>query len=251
MKRPKRLCMAIVAAIAMALSALPVQAQNRVDEFGIFDHMSLGLTLGTTGVGLDLAAPVTDYLQVRAGYNFFSGFKYKEDVNYRSLANPTNGKIEIEGTNYMGTGHLLLDVYPFRDYTFHATAGFYIGTDEVVEIENTTPVRGIERGAGVVIGDYLIHFDANGIAHGNIKVNKFRPYVGIGFGRSVPRKRFGVSGDFGVQFWGKPKVYEKQAGGDVELKKENLGDEGSKYYEVISKISVWPVLNLRLTYRIF
>ena len=67
MKRPEKLSMAIVAAFAMALFAQPVQAQDRVDEFGIFDHVSLGVNLGTNGLGLDLAAPVTDYLQVRAG----------------------------------------------------------------------------------------------------------------------------------------------------------------------------------------
>lgn len=251
MKRPKRLIKAIIAAFAMALFAQPVQAQDRVDEFGIFDHMSLGLTLGTTGIGLDLAAPVTDYLQVRAGYNFFSGIKYSEDVDYRAKGKPTRGKTKAEGTNYMGTGHLLLDVYPFPNYTFHATAGFYIGTDEVVKIENTSPVKDFDEGEGIVIGDHIVGFDNNGYAHGCIKVNKFRPYVGIGFGRSVPRKRFGVSGDFGVQFWGKPKVYEKQTGMDLEVKKEDLGDESNKYYDVISKFAVWPVVTLRLTYRIF
>ncbi len=82
--------------IAMALFAQPMQAQDRVDEFGIFDHLSIGLNLGTNGVGLDLAAPVTEYLQVRAGYNFFSGFKYKEDVDYRAKGKPTRGKTEVE-----------------------------------------------------------------------------------------------------------------------------------------------------------
>ena len=251
MKRPKKLIKAIFAAFVMALFAQPVQAQDRVDEFGIFDHMSVGLTLGTTGIGLDLAAPVTDYLQVRAGYNFFSGIKYSEDVDYRAKGKPTRGKTKAEGTNYMGTGHLLVDVYPFPDYTFHATAGFYIGTDEVVKLENTSPVLDFDEGEGIVIGDHIVGFDRDGYAHGAIKVNKFRPYVGIGFGRSVPRKRFGVSGDFGVQFWGKPKVYEKQTGMDLEVKKEDLGDDSNKYYDVISKFSVWPVVTLRLTYRIF
>ena len=75
--------MVIIAAFAMMLFAQPVQAQNqdRVEEYGLFDHMSVGLTLGTMGIGLDVAAPVTDFLQVRAGYNFFSGYKYSEDVD--------------------------------------------------------------------------------------------------------------------------------------------------------------------------
>jgi hypothetical protein len=38
---------------------------------------------------------------------------------------------------------------------------------------------------------------------------------------------------------------------DLEVKKEDLGDESNKYYDVISKFAVWPVLTLRLTYRIF
>ena len=145
----------------------------------------------------------------------------------------------------------LLDVYPFPDYTFHVTTGFYLGTDEVVKLENTIPVKDFDEGEGIVIGDHIVGFDSDGYAHGSIKVNKFRPYVGIGFGRSVPRRRFGVSGDFGVQFWGKPKVYEKQTGMDLEVKKEDLGDDSNKYYDVISKFAVWPVLNFRLTYRIF
>ena len=66
---------AVIAVTMMFLLPQPVQAQNEVDEFGIFDHMSVGLNLGTTGVGIDLAAPVTDYLQVRAGYNYFPIFK--------------------------------------------------------------------------------------------------------------------------------------------------------------------------------
>ena len=251
MKKTKRLSVALITTLFMTLLAQPMQAQDRVDKFGVFDHMSVGATLGTTGIGLDVAAPVTDYMQVRAGYNFFSGLKYSEDVDYRAKGKPTRGKTEAEGKNYMGAGHLLLDVYPFPEYTFHATAGFYLGSEDVVKIENTSPVRDFEEGEGIVIGDYIVGFNKDGYAHGTIKVNSFRPYLGIGFGRSVPRKRFGVSGDFGVQFWGTPKVYEKQTDKELEVTRDDLGDDSDKYYDVISKIKVWPVLTLRLTYRIF
>jgi hypothetical protein len=151
----------------------------------------------------------------------------------------------------MSTAHLLLDAYPFPKIPLHATAGFYFGTDEIVKIENTIPVKDFDPGEGIAIGDYIVEFDRDGYGHGAIKVNKFRPYVGIGFGRSVPRKRFGVSGDLGVQFWGKPKVYEKQTGMDLEVTKDDLGSESNKYYDVIAKFPVFPVLTIRLTYRIF
>ena len=240
-----------MAALATFLFAMPVQAQNEVTEFGLFDHRSGGVVLGTTGLGIDLAAPINNFLQVRAGYNFFSGFKYKEDVDYRAKGKKERGKTTAEGKNYMGTAHLLIEAYPFKNSSFHATAGFYYGTDEIVELENTSPVKDFDEGEGIVIGDHIVCFDQNGYGHGTIKVNKFRPYLGIGIGRAVPRKRIGVSGDLGVQFWGKPKVYEKQTGTYQEAVRDDFGSESDKYYDVISKFSVWPVLTIRVTGRIF
>jgi len=251
MKRPKRLSMAIIVAMGMLFSAQPMQAQGEVDEFGIFDHVALGVNIGTTGLGVDLAAPVTDYLSVRAGYNIFPTFTYKEDIDYRAKGKKDRGKTAAEAKNHMNTGHVLLDVYPFPKASFRLTTGFYLGKDDVVTLENTVPVKDFEEGEGLVIGDYIVGFDKDGYAHGSIKVKKFRPYVGIGFGRAVPRGRVSVNGDFGVQFWGSPKVYEKQTGKDLEVTKDDLGSDSDKYYDVISKVSVWPVLNLRITCRLF
>ena len=249
MKKQKKLLVTNIVALTMALFSMPVQAQDKVKEFGIFDHLSIGATLGTTGIGIDVAAPVTEYLQVRAGYNFFSGFKYKDDVKYRAKGQPTE-KTEIEGKNYLSTGKLLLDVFPFPKVPFHVTTGFYIGTDEIIKAENTIPVYAFEEGEGLLIGDYIVGFDQDGFAKATIKVNKFRPYVGIGFGRAVPRGRFGVSGDLGIQFWGTPKVYEKQTGKDLEVKKTDIGSDSDRYYDELTKIKVWPVLTIRLTGRI-
>lgn len=237
-------------ALAAMLFAMPAAAQDKVEEFGIFDHLAAGITLGTTGIGIDVAAPVTEYLQVRAGYNFFSGFSYKDDVDYRAKGMATK-TTEVKGKEYLSTGKLLLDVFPFRNSSFHATAGFYIGTDEVIKAENTIPVTAFDAGEGLLIGDYIIGFDKDGIAKASIKVKSFRPYVGIGIGRAVPRGRIGVSGDLGVMFWGKPKLYEKQSGQDLEVTNADLGRDSDKYFDIMSKITVWPVLTIRVSGRIF
>ena len=36
-------------------------------ELGIFDNMSVGLGLGTTGISVDVAAPICPYVAVRGG----------------------------------------------------------------------------------------------------------------------------------------------------------------------------------------
>ena len=122
-----------VVSIAVALFSLPAQAQDTVEEFGIFDHLSLGVTLGTTGLGFDVAAPVTEYLQLRAGYDILSGLKYKEDIDYRAKGQPTK-KTEVEGKLHLGAAKLLLDVFPFRTVPFRFTTGFYLGTDEIITV---------------------------------------------------------------------------------------------------------------------
>ena len=100
---------------------------------------------------------------------------------------------------------------------------------------------------GSDVEEYLTA-DENGNVNAHIKVSAFRPYVGIGFGRVVPAKsRVAFNCDLGVQFWGKPTVTCQ----DQELKDEDLkGDDGG-IVRYITKMSVWPVLNLRATFRLF
>ena len=40
-----------------------------------FKHLELSLTLGTSGVGLDVAVPVSQIVQVRIGYDYMPQFK--------------------------------------------------------------------------------------------------------------------------------------------------------------------------------
>ena len=73
-------------------------------------------------------------------------------------------------------------------------------------------------------------------------MSKFRPYVGLGFGRPVPMKhRFTCNFDLGVQFWGTPEVYLR----DNKLEKTTTNSDAGEVLKVISKISVYPSLNIR------
>lgn len=235
----------------MAFCNIGIMQAQKVDEFGIFDHVALGVELGTAGIGIDVAAPITDYIQVRAGYNFFPSIKHTEDIDYRAKGSKITKTTEAEAELNMNNAKLLFDFYPSKKMTFHVTAGAFLGSDEIVKVHNTIPVTDFLPGEGLVIGDYIVGFDNTGTARAALKVNKFKPYVGIGFGRAVPRNRIGVSADFGVQFWGKPGVYEKQTGSDQKLSSDDVGGEDDGWLDKISDIGVWPVLTIRFTGRIF
>ena len=99
-----------------------------------------------------------------------------------------------------------------------------------------------------MLGDYFLTPDENGNVRGSVTVSKFRPYVGIGFGHLVPMKsRFTFNCNLGIQFWGNPEVVCQ----GLKLEEEHLGGDDGGIVRTISKMSVWPVLNLRLAVRLF
>ena len=102
--------------------------------------------------------------------------------------------------------------------------------------------------AGIVIGDYTIPVDNNGNVSGGLKVSGFRPYLGLGFGRAVPKKRVGVMFELGVQFHGKPEVYTDS--GDVKDLLNEI-DEDDTFTKIMDKLTVYPVMKIRICGRIF
>lgn len=196
-------------------------------------------------------------------------------------------KLDIQGKLDNTLGHVLVDIHPFGT-GFHLTVGAYFGKDEIISVYNKEdgylkPINAYNNAIihansasadpnvkqvvnqynlkmiGAELGDYFI--TPNPADNGNVqayaKVKKFRPYVGIGFGRAVPKNRIGCQFDLGVQFWGKPEIYAptyNKATGTFqyeEIDGDKAGDDAGKVLKTISKISVYPVLNFRLVGRIF
>lgn len=259
-------------------------AQLDTEDYGIFNHVGLGVGFGTTGITVDAATVVTPYVGVRAGVDIFPTFKVNTDLDLGRFGydesvgtaassfgvNVPSGEIEVQAKPSLTTGHVLFDVYPFpSSSSFRVTLGAYFGADKIVKVYNKedgslqdiynynrrlgqySVVPASAGKIGAELGDYFLEPDADGNVEASIKVNGFRPYVGIGFGRAVPKKRIGCQFDLGVQFWGKPKVMMKGANGEEQLTEQNAGSDGGDIIKTISKVSVYPCLSFRLVGRIF
>lgn len=227
----------------------------------VFNHLSAGISVGTTGIGFDVAMPMCNYVQVRAGVDFIPNIKINTDfdINVPDVEGydiPHN--IEAEGKIGFTNGKLLFDVYPFKSSSFHVTAGAYFGSSKIVKAYNkeygilkdlANFNNDVEAGLlpgqdkiGVELGDYLLEPDDDGNVQASIKTSGFKPYLGIGFGRGVPKKRVGFMFDLGVQFWGTPKVYCF----DKQLTDEDINGGDGGIIKTISKIKVYPTLNFRI-----
>ncbi len=311
-------------ALACIVSA-SVNAQTEVDFSGkeqtkLFGHMDLGISLGSTGIGVNLTSHINETFHVRAAFTFIPHITSTTDFTVRSGNYDKNGKWvssdinefidlleEITGfvvdnkvymrrTPRLNNFSLMLDIYPFHKKNWHVTGGFYVGNSVVGTAENLTqemtslvsvgfynsiyekvindePIykdayidpeigdRMMEYGRmGIRIGEfvedgsgYLMEPDENNMVSARVKVNKFKPYVGIGYnGRLIKRDdRFGVGFDCGVMTWGgTPDIYAHDG---VNLAKDitNVTGKVGNYVRRIKKVKAYPVLSVTFTRKLF
>lgn len=235
--------------VAMGMISLHVSAQK---ELGIFNTFSVGVSAGTTGIGVDVATPVTPHFAIRGGVSFIPGIKINTDVDV-DLTDPDLGSypttLDLKGDMSRTSGELLVNYYPFLRSSFFVTAGAYFGGSKLIKIDGHSNElkEYIDKGgnAGIVIGDQTIPVDKNGNVAGGLKVSQVRPYIGVGFGRAVPKKRIGVMFELGVQFHGTPKVYT--SAGELG---NALGDGDDSFTKIMDKLTVYPVMKLRFCGRL-
>ena len=129
-------------------------------ENGFFKHLDASLTVGSTGLGFDLASPMGEYAQLRAGFSFMPHIHYKMnfEVQVGDDASKSKSKFQtLSGLLKDMTGYqvdnsvdmigvptyynfnLLVDVFPFKNNKhWHFTAGFYWGNSKIGKAYNTT-----------------------------------------------------------------------------------------------------------------
>lgn len=229
----------------------------------VLNDLGLGVSVGTDGLGLEVAVPLGHHIQARTGVNFMPKWvSYKTTVNY---GNANNGevkdeKLDISASLNMKNWRMLVDLYPSRKSTFRFTTGFYWGDALLAKVE-TSPTPLLRHGGYILLGGQAFGADQIGTARIELRTNSFKPYVGIGFGRAVPHKhRVALSFDMGVQFIGTPRIYgwndDMLNFGFREVKPDHIDQnsqaaEARKFIEATNKVSVFPVISLRLNGRIF
>ena len=286
-----------------------------------FEHLDLGITAGTTGVGIELATPINNMFRVRAGFSVVPQFDAKmnfgiqgrrKDENgnwvttkFESMANKfqdftgleINDNVDMLGTPNFYNGNILVDFFPIKNNAFHITAGIYIGSSKVASacntIEDMASLLGVtmynnmyekvEAGEplygddiyltpeleekflnngrlGIHIGDkvgsgdpYMMEPDKNSTARANIFVNSFKPYLGVGYGGRISKNNnnIRIAVDGGLMFWGGTPEIITHDGTNLAKDVENIGGKVGDYVSFVKTLKVYPVLNLKISFRLF
>lgn len=223
----------------------------------IFNHLGASVGVGTTGITVDLATPITGFLQMRAGVDIMPGITFKSDAEFTytvpSLPDIQTGTVQLKGDMARTQGHVIFNVYPVPKCSFFVAAGAYFGgnkllkinghSDELAQVASATG----QTGGSVIIGDYEIPADKDGNVSGGLKVKSFRPYLGLGWGRAVPGKLINFQTELGVQFEGKPELYTDH--GTIKYSDDLIDD--NTFNKVRKYLKVYPQITFRMGFRAF
>lgn len=274
--------------LAVAFMAMTsANAQKKLADLNILNHLAVGLDVGTTGIGADIAVPCTKYLEIQAGISIMPKIKYNTTLHFNNLNYIDDNNINkvvpgaadlkdipVQGKLNMINGNVLFNIYPIPLKSFHITVGAFFGNSDIVEVYNAqkgqlmavnTANDEIDKynenyaypgnpndlqpqsRIGLKLDDYLLTPDAEGNAKASLKVKSFKPYVGIGIGRAVPKRRLNFKCDLGAMFWGSPDIVDHNGHSLLS----GIGSNDGGAVRIIRKIKVYPVLNFRLAGRIF
>lgn len=115
---------------------------------------------------------------------------------------------------------------------------------------------GSEGYMGIHVGDfkdgtpYMMHPDRDGMVKVAAYVNKIKPYAGLGYTGDLG-SRLKLDVDCGVMMWGGSPTLITHDGTDLTHDVVNIQGKPGDYVKLMNKFKVYPVVNLRLSWRIF
>jgi len=248
-----------------------------------FKHLGIGLEIFSfTGFGIELATPVNSHFTLRGGLsllplkynttmdmpmdeNILKEIQDKIDANSAvknelaamgvTQAIDIKSNADVNSTLGLVNGKLLVDIYPSSKRGFHLTGGLFFGKSDLLSMKGTlgqaVDVFTVMEDHGYT--DFSPFMDEFDLSFRDIKdinaalsINSIKPYLGIGFGRAIPRRFINLNFEMGALFWGTPQITSKN-----ENIQKLIDSELGGMNDIMKKLKVYPVLSLKLNFKAF
>lgn len=242
----------LLASILLTATPAALRAQD-------YFTLSAGISLGTDGVGAELATQVGPHIQIRAGYGFapdWPSFQVSE-LNIPEHPGAVGGEMQLVPLYTalrQNHGRLLVNVYPWAASNFFIAAGAYAGTPAYVTTSATNLPEDYNT-AGIIIGDHNVKAH-DGVIKGELRAWPVQPYLGVGIGRPVSNDRLvSFVAELGVRYMGTPALWtvgdSMTASKWIELPRSAVPEEYLGKYDTFSRLlSFYPTLSVRLYFNI-
>lgn len=197
---------------------------------------SVGMKIGTLGIGLELTKPIKSSLDLRLGINHIEA----KVNNFRI------GSIQYDIDASANSINAVLDWYPQQNNKFYFSGGVLLGDDNINPSPNPNfTFRGIE------VGKALDRYDVNfKIDYANIA-----PYFSMGYSNKNSKKKgWYYAGDLGIAYLGKAKasfhIIDKTTNlPPAIIPQIELDREIEKINNKLDDYKIWPILSFTWNYQ--
>ena len=214
-----------------------------------FHSLAVGLTLGTGGIGLELATPINTKFNLRGGISLFS--------YHTSFVVDT---IPIDGTLHLSNYNAVLDYFP-RARSFHISPGvtFYDNT----RYNATIFVPGNQV---VVFNDQNYTSDPNDPIRGTADIQfgrRFAPRLTVGYGNVIRHNTAGLTFpvEFGVEYIHIPTAVFNLTGSSCQSPsdcgpidndpetQQNISEQQAEINQDIRPLRFFPIFTFGVSYK--
>lgn len=219
--------------IPLIICSLNVLGQSHVktDSTSISNHYIFGMHAGTSGLGLNFKYNFLNHSSIRFGASVIP-------LTYSTVQN-LGSEFQIDAKASYNNLHFFYEYQILKKRKgIKIVFGSGYFTNAITRVK-LTPQEGFDAGITTLtaeeIGDLTISIDSKGIA----------PYLGLGFGKTIPNKRFNINFDLGTYYLTRPTA--KAEGTKLLSDNEAIGTtltENLKDYRWL------PVIQLNFNYLI-
>jgi hypothetical protein len=193
---------------------------------------SVGVTVGTQGIGIEAGTDISPMFAIRANVNYFriSRGVDGDDVAY-------DGRLRLMSVGLLG------DYFPF-DNGFHLTGGAYLNRNRVNI--SATPTGNVEIGGTTYTPAQIGRLD------GRVAYRDLAPYAGLGYTSRRDTPGLAFTFDAGALFQGSSRVRLASTGGtlsnaaafnaDIERERADIRDD-------VDSLKIYPAIKVGLAYR--
>ncbi|MFD1140481.1 hypothetical protein ACFQ4C_05155 [Larkinella insperata] len=180
--------------VLLAISSLRGLAQSDFKANPAPAPYSVGLQLGTTGAGIQLARVLTPDSRLigRVGVSYFA---YNRPFRVKA----GEGKLHITPDLVMGIALASVKWHPFKTNPFFLTGG--AGYTWRPDVKANLVAEGKVKFGGLEISEENV-----GVINANLRWRNALGYAGLGYGRSTPVRRLGFAVELGCYYLGAPTV---------------------------------------------
>lgn len=192
---------------------------------------AFAVSFGSPGISFEYARKLNKKLSAKIVYYTFniSDFE-REDVEIK------DDLVDLKANLEVAIIDLGIEYLPFNNSSFKLTAG--LGYLSNVNLNAVFTYK-----EDVIVGTVVIKNENVGQIEADVNWSGIAPYVGIGFGRAIPKNRFGIGFEIGSYYTSSP---------DVNLTASNLlaptAEQEDNLRESLESYKFIPKIQIRLAY---